>query len=310
MEERKLTRDVLLAAKINYDDDKLIIPIMDEHNKVLFNKYRKAPWRTDNGPKYTYDSGSKSALFGLNSLNLNSEYVYIVEGEIDALTMHVLGHPCVSSTGGAGTWNTDWNKHLEGRTVYICYDADSAGARGAIKTALKLGRPSTICALDPAFGSDINEQWSRNSGLAYEPVPIAHEQESDIPFIMTGLRELRRKSFSQDGTKLFEQYDVILEHLNEVRPQKAVKRKKPSLISGSMEEQKKRALEYPIKNIIKVSPQGVAICPFHKEKTGSLHVYKDNHAYCFGSCRKRYDSIDIYMDKMGCDFKKAVNDLQ
>ena len=302
---RGLTPAVLKAADIQCELNRLVIPIKDIRGKTLFNKYRRAPW-SEEGPKYTYDKGTTASLFGLNSLLKDNSYVWITEGEIDALTLHTIGHPAVSSTGGSGTWKPEWSEFFDGRKILICYDADDAGAKGAIKTALKLARPVTICLLDDAFGADINDQYVKNHGLAYEPIDFFYESESDIPFIIDSLRLLRRRSFAVDGTTIFKQIDIMIAELQGHLPQETKKRQK---FSGN-ESDKERALEYPIVNLLKVTKAGFAICPFHKETTGSLKVYKDNHAYCFGSCGKRYDSIAIYMNKHNVTFTQALNEMK
>jgi hypothetical protein len=71
-----------------------------------------------------------------------------------------------------------------------------------------------------------------------------------------------------------------------------------------------RARAVPINTLIKVGRDNKARCPLpqHNDKTASLHVYRDNHAYCFG-CGKRASAIDIYMALHSCDFKTAVKAL-
>jgi len=55
---------------------------------------------------------------------------------------------------------------------------------------------------------------------------------------------------------------------------------------------------------------GFARCPFHEEKTGSLKYYKeDNHVYCFGACKKRFDVVDIVQKIYGYTITDAVKFL-
>ena len=69
-----------------------------------------------------------------------------------------------------------------------------------------------------------------------------------------------------------------------------------------------RARSYPIDKLIQVQ-RHTAICPFHAEDTPSLHVYEDNHAYCFGKCRRKFDAIDIAMKVHDMTFIEAVKSL-
>lgn len=45
-------------------------------------------------------------------------------------------------------------------------------------------------------------------------------------------------------------------------------------------------------------------CPFHKEKTGSCHLYID-HFHCFG-CNEHGSVFDFIMKMEGCEFIDAV----
>src|SRR5690606_38915938 len=67
-----------------------------------------------------------------------SEIVWLMEGEWDALLAQQLGLPAVTNTGGAGTWKTWWNRYFRDKVVYIVYDSDSAGRSGAEAVAKAL----------------------------------------------------------------------------------------------------------------------------------------------------------------------------
>jgi len=66
-----------------------------------------------------------------------------------------------------------------------------------------------------------------------------------------------------------------------------------------------RAKEYPLEKIINTKKQGKHyICPFHTEKTPSLHI-TNNLWYCHG-CSKGGTTIDFVMRVYNLDFKSAV----
>lgn len=75
-----------------------------------------------------------------------------------------------------------------------------------------------------------------------------------------------------------------------------------------------RAKEIPVESLINqlVVVRGdriTAICPLHKEKTGSFMVFKKNNSwYCFG-CHKGGSVIDLVMALYGMGFKEAVKFL-
>lgn len=58
---------------------------------------------------------------------------------------------------------------------------------------------------------------------------------------------------------------------------------------------------------IKVNGHGFCCCPFHKEKTASMKIYKDSYN-CFG-CGANGDIFSFVMRMEHCDFKTAFKSL-
>lgn len=58
---------------------------------------------------------------------------------------------------------------------------------------------------------------------------------------------------------------------------------------------------------LKLNRSGMALCPFHGEKTPSFKVYRD-HYYCFG-CQESGDVISLTMKLTGLDFIHAMDRL-
>jgi hypothetical protein len=66
--------------------------------------------------------------------------IYITEGITDAILLNQYGLPVVSKNGGAGTWLPEWNVHFTKMdNIYLIYDNDDAGERGAKRVADSLG---------------------------------------------------------------------------------------------------------------------------------------------------------------------------
>lgn len=69
-----------------------------------------------------------------------------------------------------------------------------------------------------------------------------------------------------------------------------------------------RAKQVPIINFVKVIRDNKAVCIFHSDKSPSMHIYKDNHFYCF-TCHHTGDVVDIVMKLNNVDFVTAVKSL-
>lgn len=58
---------------------------------------------------------------------------------------------------------------------------------------------------------------------------------------------------------------------------------------------------------IRIDRKGFCCCPFHKEKTPSMKIYKDS-SHCFG-CGRSDDIFSFVMGMEHCDFKTAFKNL-
>lgn len=120
------------AEKFGLEDlgDRLKIPIRDSDGKVIFNKYRHM--EVFEGKKFSYDPGSEASLFNIEAIS-QSNTVFIVEGEPDAIRLDQEGITAVSSTSGAGTFKEEWTQYFASKKVFIVYDNDDSGKEGALK---------------------------------------------------------------------------------------------------------------------------------------------------------------------------------
>lgn len=73
-------------------------------------------------------------------------------------------------------------------------------------------------------------------------------------------------------------------------------------------KEKSDIIEY-IGSLVKLSPRGTGLCPFHHEKTGSFSVSKSRQSYkCFG-CGAGGDLIQFIQEYHRLDFKAALEEL-
>jgi DNA primase len=206
----------------------------------------------------------------------------------------------------------DWVPLFDGCNVTIMFDNDDAGIRGAVKTAFMF-RKFTYRWVPPRFGKDVSDVLINYDQEMLKVLMRSEDNKLDVDIpdfkskkeMREYRRELLMKARGMTAGSIGTYFIRAL--IVELSVRLAERKHKPvQLVEGSDLE---RAKSYPIENLIKVNRNGFALCVTHKEKTPSLKVYKDNHAYCFGGCGKRFDAIAIAMAVWNCDFKSAVERL-
>ena len=314
---RNIATNVIGEAKLKVFENKLEIPIFDKDGNRLFSKFRKEPWVESDAPKYTYEYGSKVALYGTHFKSQNKRLI-LTEGEMDVLALRTLGYDAYTSTGGALSWQKDWTLD---RVPTILFDNDDAGITGAVRTSLLLGE-AFYSWVPPAYGKDIGEALEIKDKvflqkLLEDPVRQIYINLNDLTNKASIIRKKREvhemiKNMEQSvGQKLMlKLYKKLIELEKSCSPKKRNNMPTDSTLRD-------RARAYPIQNLIKVETYGSnknkALCPFHTEKTPSYHIYPDNTGYCHGGCGRKFDVIDIYMHQnnlSGKDgFKQAIEEL-
>jgi len=195
--DRGISPEVILSSRISWNGSSIVIPIYDADHNFLFNKYRKDPANTSEGAsKYFYDAGHKYALYNIEVLK-DTDFVFIVEGELDALLLTSLNIPAVSSTGGAQSFSSDWAPLFEGKEVFICYDADEAGIKGAIKVARIIHHARIVWLPSGQFqGKDVTD-FIKDKGLkefnALGTQAICHTLPADFDHVPEDKKDFLEK---------------------------------------------------------------------------------------------------------------------
>jgi DNA primase len=277
----------------------LVIPVYTPEGTFSFNKYRRDP-TDERKPKYLYDKGGKVTLFAANHLTPLHDYVVITEGELDALVLWSLNIPAVSSTGGALSFQEEWVHLLEGKQVYVCLDNDDAGAEGMVKIHSYLPNARFIFIPETPNTKDITDFISRGGDfVGLLDTALSYKDETAV------LEDMRKRSASWLPTRFHTAW--VKKHHEEA--QRVIS--SPVAKRAFNNDKTIQAKSYPIPNLLKFNRStGKALCPFHNEKTPSLHYYKaTNTTYCFGGCGKAYDAIAIYQKLHNTDFRTTIEDL-
>lgn len=322
--KRGISQEAINTSGISFINGRIVIPIKDHLGNFIFNKYRRDPEQSE-GPKYTYEPGSIATLYNAHTVvGKHNEDIFVVEGELDCLLLNSLGFNAVSSTGGAGMFKVDWIEYVKNNNVYIIYDRDDAGIRGALKVQ-KMMPPAQIVFLPhDTKGKDITDYFQTHSVeqfrkligtaqrwlLPYDPTDIP-STKSGIDAIIHKLNEAgeeileRRRGLTAFGLETGHT-DVLFEMIRNRKDYWDKQKKilgKPKIIGNDIE----KAKAVPIERYIKFNINGFARCLWHDEVHGSMKYYPESgHIYCF-ACNVRKDVIDTVMKLYNLSFKDALN---
>ena len=335
---RGITDAVLTSNGIDWNENHITIPVRDINGDFLFNKYRRDPFGPTDQPKYKYQAGATAHLFNAHKLKERNS-VIICEGEMDALRLESAGYLAVTSTGGAGTFKDEWLDYLRGRDLYVCYDNDEAGIKGAVKLLTKINAKMVLVPRAEGV-KDITDYLKIGGSF---PILLEQAQEFSIlsgplpEFKGIGDREARIKYYRQKIDELMRAIHKAKNtkqphlHLEEVMRmllvaidnlERDIRRVRRAHTPAPTKEDPNhigdddiaRAKEVPLEELYggklrRMGNKFTGICPFHNEKTGSFTIYTDqNKWYCYG-CAAGVDAIDFVMKRDNVDFLTAVRTL-
>lgn len=131
---RGYTEETVERFRLGYTGKWYTIPIYVDGHFKNFQCLRHKP------------KGRKAWYVGMGALPFNfatlrfTDWVVLTEGPVDAIMLRQNNIPAVSQTGGAGTWNNEWLHYfIHLHEIFIVYDNDEAGNRGAERVAKNLG---------------------------------------------------------------------------------------------------------------------------------------------------------------------------
>ena len=131
LSERKLLPDTIKRARIGYEppSSRVLIPIFDQFKTCV--NIRRMGWLPDHDNKaLNLDDRGQIRLYPEDKIVMTRRLL-LCEGEWDCLIAQQYGMPAVTWTGGANNWNEKFEGFFKGKAVWILYDTDSAGKRGA-----------------------------------------------------------------------------------------------------------------------------------------------------------------------------------
>lgn len=138
------------------------IPFHNPDGEVVCIRFRKLdPPDPDNAPKYLQPSGTATRLFNMPALMSNTDTIVITEGEIDCMTLEVMGINAVGVTG-ATSFKPWYAGLVEGfHNIIVWGDPDKAGQEFNEKVIKTVRR-----AVPAHLSTDINDSYLEDGGLA------------------------------------------------------------------------------------------------------------------------------------------------
>ena len=342
LNDRGITDAVIEENHLRWNGMQIVIPIFDPEGKFLFNKYRRDPFGPAGLPKYTYEKGANARLY--NAHRLKDTYsVIICEGEFDTMILQSRGYNTVTSTGGANTFKDEWLPLFENKEVYVCFDNDEAGMKGAVRLLTKLRAKFVVIPKQEGV-KDVTDFLTKTNGS----FPILLENAKEYPILSEPIPELKtikdtevqirkyryfldtlftHERFAKNTGQPFEHFEHIrwliltgignlYRHIRKIKKNRYLKN--PAKIQrndGSITNQDVlRAKGVLIETLysgqlIRSNQRAVGRCPFHKETNSSFTIFlNQNRFFCFG-CSAGGDAIDFIAKQDNCNFITAVKKL-
>lgn len=138
----KINQETIEELKLGYVMNCLATPVFK--NGALINIARYNINKIPDKPKNEYNKNANTGdIIPFDVWRNDFRPTVICEGEKDMIVARSQGFNAITLTGGAqASLQNDYLEHFKGRQVFICYDNDDSGRKGALKRYKEL---STTC---------------------------------------------------------------------------------------------------------------------------------------------------------------------
>ena len=163
-EKRGLALRTLKRFGLGWNGERIMIPIRDADGGLV--NVRQYKMGANVAKVINWPGFGDACLYGLDALEAKS--VVLTAGEMDKLVGRQNRLPTLTATAGEGTWFPAWSPMFTGKIVYIVYDCDDQGRKGARKVADALrGVAAKVKIVDlglPGKGADLTD-WFVTEGM-------------------------------------------------------------------------------------------------------------------------------------------------
>jgi len=283
---RGISDEIIRRRFLGWNGTRITIPTFNQKGVCASFRLAKDPEDQSDSPKMLPTRGSSVDLYGWDVLRLHPNRIVICEGEFDRLVLEGKGFEAVTSTGGAGTFRPEWAKEFKAiPEVYICFDRDDAGRRGAFRVA-RLIPDAKIVELpeEVGEGGDVTDFFVR-LGKSSEDFLALLADAKPVPPPEEPARAPR--SMSDSGTsRLHDEAERVKRNVSLAE-----------LVDYYME-------------LRRVGKTYMGRCPFHKDRDPSFTVYPETGTFhCFG-CGAHGDAITFLQKVRHLSFSQALEVLR
>lgn len=155
---RGFTSEELEEYGITVDGPHIVIPVIGRGG-VWYDRQR-----CDAGchPKYHTPPGQKAHLYNPLGLGPHSPEVWLAEGELDALSLVVVGVPAVGIPG-VENFRREWGLLFEGAEIVMALDPDDAGRKAMDQFSERFKEKGIVYSIfDPSPYEDLNHWFSED----------------------------------------------------------------------------------------------------------------------------------------------------
>ena len=142
-EKKGILKETVERRGLGWNGERYTIPVYDRQGNIVNIRYRSLRKGIEN-KTINHKGRGEHRLYLVDNLDVNAEsvdkWVWVTEGELKALLLDQWGEKAVCGTGGAGTWDPEWNVWFKDRKVAVLYDIDEPGRSGALTVARNLSK--------------------------------------------------------------------------------------------------------------------------------------------------------------------------
>jgi hypothetical protein len=189
LKDRGITDTMIRKARLGYHEGRIMIPVYDDKQRAI-NIRKYLPGAPGNEKMKNLSGYTSSALYQAEQTKF--QQVWLCGGEMKALVVGALlnkhGVGAVAPTMGEGGWDEKFNKSFKDKHVYICYDVDAAGKRGAKKVARHLMyMAASIRIIDLPLDlekypkGDVNDYVGQEGATAKDLLKLMESAEKFVP---------------------------------------------------------------------------------------------------------------------------------